>query len=1826
MKDQEEAQSEIGLLDRAVRLFEFLARVQQVTSQTPRTIETYERDGDVLWFHALPDHPAVKTSHRSGELDPSDPILTIDRVSRIAPPAGPSLIEDWLRHRIDNPEEEPTLVDQRVVEIGKAEDGSTEVETQRVEDHPHVVEAYERWLPSWRVWANAELSAMPVREVYGRLFSIHLASTNNPEEMEVICGLNCLAWQPDGHDSAQRHVFAAAGAVEFDDETGRLTVRAVESMDTLSLELDMLDPAVVRDPLRINEIRDAARTLDAHILDMDQVSLLGRRLVHCLDPDGQYLDSEVVPTVGDKPTISYAPALILRKRSQQGLVQVFEAIASQIRDAGQVPEGLLPLIDPNHRPDPGLTWEGADGAIVAVDEEVFLPLPLNEAQLRVIRRVDGSAQTLVQGPPGTGKTHTAAALISHLLAQGKRVLVTAKTDRALKEVRNKLPEAIKPLSVAIVGAGREDMADLKIAVERIAGAAADYEEEVAKARIDWHLDQIDVLRRDRARVHHKLIEAREVEVRTHQRPGVTGTLAAIAQWYSSREAAFSWISDLAEPASDTDPPLTNAEVAEWRHLLLNESLRADESDAMRDLIDPQPLPPPEDFSRLVETEKAAQESDDGYSDVHDHDAFEAFMQLPAATRTDLQSQLRGLAEDVDALARRQEAWMGSALADIQQGRVTPWRARREEVAKLVSEVQPLLKRLGSVRQVRCEADPVLLVPIANALRAHLSKGGKLKTDAAGRPKVGALTVRVVKEAVPLFEAVSIDGVPPTTIADLDHLTTWVDAGRILAALDRAWPDGVSIPVEDTHSERLHWHVAELEQLERVIALAGELHSQDAALAELELRPMHWSDLDAVRRFGRVVEAVTARETLGLAESPLTELGDVLGEAARWRNAGHCVRLMNEAVQSRSSERYAEAWDRLDYLLTIRDLISRRDELGSKLEVSAPRLHSSLLHEPEHSRWDACLPEFSEAWAWAATGAWIKTREQVDVNLLQRQLDAADKGIRSHVEELAAGRAWRHAVSSDRMTGEARANLEQYAYLVRRLGRGTGRYATQRRSEIRQAMDRCRPSVPVWIMPIYRIAEQLRVAPDIFDVVVVDEASQAGLEATFLQYLAPKIVVIGDDKQVSPAAVGIDQQQLRDLAAQYLYDDSFRASWQDPQRSLFDEAKMRYGGMITLAEHRRCVPEIIGFSNRVAYEPEGIRLIPVRQYGADRLEPIRPVFLENGYARGSQAKINPVEVDAIVDQIEKCFADPTYDGLTFGVISLLGTAQAKQIEKALLERIPPEEWTARELRCGDSADFQGSERDVMFLSMVAAAEPDRRLAALTHQMFLQRYNVAASRARDQMWLYHSVELSELGNPQDLRFQLLDYCYATVARAAQVDTRFSNPVPEDVKVVPFDSLFEQRVFNRLIDRGYNVIPQYEVEGYRIDLVILGSKIKVAIECDGDAWHGPERYQADLARKRDLERQGWKFFNVRESLFYVDRAAALEPLWDLLGTLEVHPSGWIPPEQLPPSSVPSKATSPTTSPSPEHDGIDARQAHSHSSDEDMARRVVEPNIHPAEDPAPASLERAISIESEDEIATPAPDGAGHSDPVGAQDVAARLGVKAQTVAAWKERGMLPAPQWSVSGMPVWEWATIEEWARSTGRIEIDQLSRLEGDPKPIVPVRAQHGLLPYEEFRGDASPALQTSPHQLVQELVAIVAVEGPVLGARLHQSHVRAAGGARVGRQIAHALNAAITSAKKRGLLMDDNPLSDRGVKPMTYRLPSHPLTIVRELGPRSLEQVPPRELAAVMRKVATKTGWGEEHEVFRAVLDQYGLRRLTANVVAHLRRVRPLAEGSDPETE
>jgi hypothetical protein len=174
------------------------------------------------------------------------------------------------------------------------------------------------------------------------------------------------------------------------------------------------------------------------------------------------------------------------------------------------------------------------------------------------------------------------------------------------------------------------------------------------------------------------------------------------------------------------------------------------------------------------------------------------------------------------------------------------------------------------------------------------------------------------------------------------------------------------------------------------------------------------------------------------------------------------------------------------------------------------------------------------------------------------------------------------------------------------------------------------------------------------------------------------------------------------------------------------------------------------------------------------------------------------------------------------------------------------------------------------------------------------------------------------------------------------------------------------------------------------------------------------------------------------------------------------------------------------------------------------------------------------------------------------------------------------------------------------------------PVV-TTSEQPLPPYRAFRRSLVPVDVAQPADLIDGLVAIVAVEGPVLGHRLHSVYVRSSEGMRVGHQIAKVLNSAIDATVRQGRIVQDDPLLESGVRPRTFRLPDQPPVLVRELGPRVFEHVPPAELAAVMHAAGELIGWDDIEQVFRAMLGRYGVRRMGSNVRARLTAVAPLTQ-------
>jgi superfamily I DNA and/or RNA helicase len=326
--------------------------------------------------------------------------------------------------------------------------------------------------------------------------------------------------------------------------------------------------------------------------------------------------------------------------------------------------------------------------------------------------------------------------------------------------------------------------------------------------------------------------------------------------------------------------------------------------------------------------------------------------------------------------------------------------------------------------------------------------------------------------------------------------------------------------------------------------------------------------------------------------------------------------------------------------------------------------------------------------------------------------------------------------------------------VKKIGKtGKGKRAMKFRKIAQQEMEHCKDSVPCWIMPLYKVAETIQPEQEMYDYVIIDEASQLGPDAIFLLYITKNIIIVGDDKQTSPEYVGVDANTMIPHIKRHLSGIPF-SDYYGTEFSFFDHAKFFCDGVTVLREHFRCMPEIIEFSNRHFYAPDGKGLYPLKQYSENRLEPLAIVFCSNGYTEGRGARIiNEPEANHIAETIEKLVEDENYNGKTIGVITLQGNQQASLIEKLLLKRIGEKEFHKRKIVCGNSSSFQGDERDVIFLSMVTAH--NHRSRALTRPEDKRRFNVAVSRAKEQIWLFHSVQLDDLSNTNDLRYKLLDH---------------------------------------------------------------------------------------------------------------------------------------------------------------------------------------------------------------------------------------------------------------------------------------------------------------------------------------------------------------------------------------------------------------------------------------------------------------------------------------
>ena len=294
-----------GLVRKAVNLFTFLGRTQQLLVKPVRTVDGFE---EAVWFSKLPDHAAVRGRHRGTILEPEEPLLEVDRVPRLDAPIVPDQLIEWVGGPFDDVDKQPSLNEEIFTDkperwraaSDEKESSDDERDPRRVllSETVGVVEAFDEWLPVWQAWADRERADAVARDIYKELFAIYLKSTDHSEEFELVLASDASRGSPRTTSKFCGTSRPRRSRSHSTKRPGPSTVVQVPSPEAVSIELDMLDPALISSPAKIDEIRQMPRANTRPLARRGRRSAtICRRLIHPPRSRREYDDD--VPRAAD---------------------------------------------------------------------------------------------------------------------------------------------------------------------------------------------------------------------------------------------------------------------------------------------------------------------------------------------------------------------------------------------------------------------------------------------------------------------------------------------------------------------------------------------------------------------------------------------------------------------------------------------------------------------------------------------------------------------------------------------------------------------------------------------------------------------------------------------------------------------------------------------------------------------------------------------------------------------------------------------------------------------------------------------------------------------------------------------------------------------------------------------------------------------------------------------------------------------------------------------------------------------------------------------------------------------------------------------------------------------------------------------------------------------------------------------------------------------------------------------------------------------------------------------------------------------------------------
>jgi len=1102
----------------------------------------------------------------------------------------------------------------------------------------------------WNSWAELEREIRKTITLYSKLFTLlkQLEDGIIERTLELAWGIGVGVWKTS-EAIVSYPLITRLVELSLNETNGDIEIRPRDTQPRLELDwYAKVENQGVSTVERAGKefFQNAMQTLSP--FDRGSFEPLLRTAVTHLDSNGAYwpdhnsLNDRSVPKSSTNLVITDTWVLFARPRSSNILIQDLERFKIQLDEN---PSTVLPgavsaiVTDPATTNEEitlpefrGVSMSGGDG-IHGSDgkkkmKDLFFPKPFNDEQVRIVQLLEVSDGVVVQGPPGTGKTHTIANVISHYLANGKRVLVTSMKDPALMVLHNQLPDEIKPLAISLLSTEKDGMKQFEYAIQKIAYTVQSINRIGTACEIALLESSIDSMHGQIARLDYEITNWAKINIEPIELDGEQVRPEDAAREVVAGNGQYEWLEDKIDTSSNFAPKISNEDIVKLR--AARRTLGKDINYLGAVLPSHGEFPESQLLLQvhqdLIQFEKLKEKVEGGQVPC-----LVDSSQKSLTNAAELLSEIETLGSLRKEIASIRLSWSDSVHDQIVRG-------QKVEIFKMLDTIghelikEKELQKIFLLRPVDLPAgfedDQDLLLPVINL--------------SSGQNAFGIMDIFGKKIQKQMLKNVSVLGQTDLQGAEVwKHVVLFLEHRKRLRQLAIRWN---ALTIEnglDTLAGTTPEHGFEalqqyqlFEQIQKTVWVeesiskramelfpnynpARDVSLDKNAIGELARAISHhltknrlstvWATKE---KFQRVLNSRTGDITIQLRRFLAETLGNHEVDDAQMQAQWTSLMVELARVQGLS-----------EALAVVKDITERIAESGAPLWAAQCRM-------PLMESIDPWLPDnWQKAWRLNRLASHL---ESIDSQHAMRKLSGERSQLIHNMarkyEESVSKRTWLKL--AENATPNIRAALAAYLTAIQKIGKGTGKRAVHHRQHAREAATAANPAIPCWIMPHHRISESLPQELGCFDLVIIDEASQSDLTALPALLRAKKVLIVGDDKQVSPEGVGIAVTQIVSLMERYLKKQVplYRPQLA-PDRSLYDLFKVVFArNSVMLQEHFRCVPAIIEYSKREFYNHE---LRPIRiPRSSERLDPpLVDILIEDGFRDGD---LNRPEAEFMVN--------------------------------------------------------------------------------------------------------------------------------------------------------------------------------------------------------------------------------------------------------------------------------------------------------------------------------------------------------------------------------------------------------------------------------------------------------------------------------------------------------------------------------------------------------------------------------------------------------------------